>query len=235
MIFIVFSKASVYNRGVTPKNLLVLRKVWGAVGRFGVRLAWVPILANWITASKLTCPYIFNWLSRLAGQRTLVLCVHDVHFLRGKLTVLIPKLTRPTLWKSWRCGWTLLWGQPRPPGATWVHPSLQNARASLSYSVLTAVATPSSLNVNTGAQSPPSASGQQDSERCLACRPSPHPLPEISSLQRVYLGSSSHPGRKSSSSELFASCTRHVRNSLIPALLKQKKTRGSLQEEAPRG
>lgn len=53
-IFIIFPKVFVYNRGVTPENLLVLRKAWGAVGRFGVRLAWIPIPANWTIARKLT-------------------------------------------------------------------------------------------------------------------------------------------------------------------------------------
>lgn len=47
-------KASVHNRGVTPKNLPVLRKAVGAVRRFGVRLAWIPIPATGVTAGKLT-------------------------------------------------------------------------------------------------------------------------------------------------------------------------------------
>lgn len=53
-------------------------RLWGAVGRCGVRSSWIRTLANWMTVSKLAglpvCSYLFDQPPLLSGQRTLGPC-----------------------------------------------------------------------------------------------------------------------------------------------------------------
>lgn len=176
-IFIIFPKAFVYNRGVTPENLLVLRKAWGTVERFGVRLAWIPIPANWTIARKLTGLAVLTCSTGCLGwQDEEPWCCMSTMFISyvGSSQFSFPNSHGPHSGRPGGvdgpcCGDSHVrlgpHGYIQVYGTFVPHFLIQSSQQWLR---------PSSLNVNIGAQSPWSASGQQDS---AAWPVGPRPIP----------------------------------------------------------
>ena len=106
------------------------RRLWGAVGRSGVRPAWTPIPAHWVIVTKraglpisLTCS-----TGHLGWQDK-----EPRHGVAAMFSFHAWKHHSPHSWESWACSWNLpSWKQPAFPGQ-WALPSLWKVHASVSY------------------------------------------------------------------------------------------------------